>query len=103
MAAESPEQSIGKGYKYLAAGLRFAGGIVVFLFGGLLLDGWLHTTPLFLIVGTLLGAGLGFLSVYRELVADPANRPTWRQRRSGGTVGRSKLGDGEDSEDGGDR
>lgn len=80
MAAESPEQSIGKGYKYLAAGLRFAGGIVVFLFGGLLLDKWLHTTPLLLIVGTVAGAVLGFLSVYRELMADPANRGTWKKR-----------------------
>ena len=81
MAPETPEQSIGKGYKYLAAGLRFAGGIVVFLFGGLLLDRALHTTPIFLITGTILGAVLGFLSVYRELMSDPANRPTWGKRR----------------------
>lgn len=80
MEPETPEQSIGKGYKYLAAGLRFAGGIVVFLFGGLLLDRWLHTVPLFLLVGTFLGAVLGFLSVYRELMADRANQPTWRKR-----------------------
>ena len=59
------------------AEVRFAGGIVVFLFAGLLLDGWLHTMPLFLIIGTVLGAGLGFLSVYRELMADPENKPTW--------------------------
>jgi F0F1-type ATP synthase assembly protein I len=83
MEPETPEQSIGKGYKYLAAGLRFAGGIVVFLFGGLLLDRWLHTLPLFLLVGTFLGGGLGFLSVYRELMADAANRPTWRKRKVG--------------------
>ena len=83
MAPETPEQSIGKGYKYLAAGLRFAGGIVVFLFGGLLLDGWLHTTPLFLLVGVVLGAVLGFLSVYRELMSDSANRPTWGSRKGG--------------------
>ncbi|HEV8150172.1 MAG TPA: AtpZ/AtpI family protein [Gemmatimonadales bacterium] len=82
MEPESREQSIGKGYKYLAVGLRFAGGIVVFLFGGLLLDRWLHTTPLFLLVGVFLGAGLGFLSLYRELMADPANKPTWH--RGGG-------------------
>ena len=93
MASESPEQSIGKGYKYLAAGLRFAGGIVVFLFGGLLLDRWLRTTPLFLILGTLIGAGLGFLSVYRELTADPANRPTWRRGgRADGQTGRRADG-----------
>jgi len=70
MEPETPEQAIGKGYKYLAIGLRFAGGIVVFVFAGLLLDRWLHTTPIFVVVGTLLGAVLGFLSVYRELGAE---------------------------------
>ena len=76
MARESREQELGKGYKYFAMGLRFAGGIVVFLFGGLLLDRRLGTTPLFLIVGTIAGAVLGFLSVYRELgaEADKADR-----------------------------
>ncbi len=87
---ETPEQSIGKGYKYLAAGLRFAGGIVVFLFAGLLLDRWLHTTPLFLLVGTFAGAGLGFVSVYRELMADSANRPTWKGRKVGRSESRNE-------------
>jgi F0F1-type ATP synthase assembly protein I len=82
---ESREQSIGRGYKYLATGLRFAGGIVVFFFGGFFLDRWLGTTPLFLIVGTLVGAGLGFLSVYRELLADEARRADGQTgRRAGG-------------------
>jgi F0F1-type ATP synthase assembly protein I len=89
MEPESPEQAIGKGYKYLAAGLRFAGGIVVFLLAGLGLDSWLHTTPLFLLTGTVAGAVLGFLSVYRELMADQANRPTWKSRHGrGGRGGR---------------
>jgi len=70
---------MGKGYKYLAAGLRFAGGILVFMFAGLLLDRWLHTTPLFLLIGVFLGGGLGFLSVYREVVGDKANKPTWKR------------------------
>ena len=61
---------MGKGYKYLAAGLRFAGGIVVFLFLGLLLDRKLNTTPLFLLIGVVLGGVLGFLSVYREVTAE---------------------------------
>lgn len=84
MEPESPEQAIGKGYKYVAAALRFAGGIVVFLLAGLGLDRWLHTTPLFLLTGTVLGAVLGFLSVYRELMADQANRPTWKGGKTGG-------------------
>ena len=70
MAEESREQALGKGYKYLAMGLRFAGGIVVFMFAGLFLDRKLGTTPLFLLIGVFAGGGLGFLSVYRELTAE---------------------------------
>ena len=80
MADESREQALGKGYKYLAMGLRFAGGIVVFLFGGFFLDRWLGTTPLFLLIGTFAGAGLGFLSVYRELMADTQNSPRGKEK-----------------------
>ncbi len=80
MERETPEQSIGRGYKYLAAGLRFAGGIVVFLFLGLLLDRKLNTTPLFLLIGVFVGGGLGFLSVYREVMAEG--------RRGGGAEGK---------------
>lgn len=78
MEPEQPDKAIGQGYKYLGAGLRFGGAIVMFLLGGLALDGWLHTKPLFILVGTFVGAGLGFVSVWRELKADPANRGTWR-------------------------
>ncbi|HLB53597.1 MAG TPA: AtpZ/AtpI family protein [Gemmatimonadales bacterium] len=85
MEEESREQALGKGYKYLAMGLRFAGGIVVFFFAGFLLDRWLGTTPLFLLIGTLAGAGLGFLSVYRELMADEkAHKADKAVRRPGG-------------------
>jgi len=85
MPEESREQALGRGYKYLAMGLRFAGGVVVFLFGGLLLDRWLGTRVLFLLLGTLLGATLGFLSVYRELMADEkAHKADKAVRRPGG-------------------
>jgi F0F1-type ATP synthase assembly protein I len=80
MAPETPEQSIGKGYKYLAAGLRFAGGTVLFLLAGLWLDRKLGTSPLLTLVGALLGAILGGLSMYRELMTDSANKPTWRRK-----------------------
>jgi F0F1-type ATP synthase assembly protein I len=84
MEPEQPDKAIGQGYKYLGAGLRFGGAIVMFLLGGLAVDRWLNTGPLFLLVGTAVGAGLGFLSIWRELKADPANQPTWRGRRTGG-------------------
>ena len=71
MAADrGPDKGMALGQKYFAAGLRFAGGIIVFMLGGLGLDRWLHTVPLFTIVGTLGGAVLSFLSVYRELTTD---------------------------------
>ena len=81
MAPESPEQAIGKGYKYLASGLRFGIGTLAFLLAGLWLDRRLHTRPFLTVLGALLGAFLGGFSMYRELMADKANRPTWHQKR----------------------
>ena len=54
--------------------------VLLFVLGGVFLDRWLGTSPLFVILGTLVGAGLSFASVYRELVTDKANRPTWRSK-----------------------
>jgi len=99
MKPETPEQAIGKGYKYVATGLRFAGAIVGFLLGGLALDRWLNTLPLFLIAGTVLGAVLGFVSVYRELTADQANQPTWRERHRNQT-GEPRGAESQAEEDG---
>jgi len=65
-----PGQQYGEGYKYVSYGLTFAGGIIVFMLVGLWLDRWLHLVPLFTIIGTLLGAVLSFLSVYRRLEAE---------------------------------
>lgn len=65
-----PDKGMALGQKYFAAGLRFAGGIVLFMLVGFWLDRRLGTTPLFTIVGTLGGATLSFMSVYRQLVAD---------------------------------
>ena len=80
MEPDNPERQIGQGYKYLATGLRFGVAIVVFVLGGLFLDNRLHTRPLFILVGTVVGAGLGFMSIWRELKADSANRPTWHEK-----------------------
>jgi F0F1-type ATP synthase assembly protein I len=58
------------GYKYVSLGFTFAGGIVLFMVGGWALDRWLRLTPLFTIIGTLLGAVLSFLHVYWRLIAE---------------------------------
>ena len=65
-----PERGLAQGQKYFAVGLRFAGGVVAFTLGGLALDRWLKTIPLFTLVGTLGGAVLSFISVYRQLVTE---------------------------------
>lgn len=72
MAEESgsggPDKGMAQGQKYFTVGLRFAGGVVLFTLGGYGLDRWLHTIPLFTIVGTIGGAVLSFISVYRQLI-----------------------------------
>ncbi len=67
-----PASGFGLGHKYLGLGLRFAGGVILFMLAGLGLDRWLGWTPFGTVAGTLLGAVLSFLSVYRELMADEA-------------------------------
>jgi F0F1-type ATP synthase assembly protein I len=76
-----PDEGLGAGQKYFALGLKFAGGIVLFMAGGFALDRWLGVTPLFTLVGTLGGAVLSFLSVYRQLQADAEKERRSRQDR----------------------
>ena len=81
MATErGPEPGLAAGQKYFAIGLKFAGGVVVFALAGIGLDRWLKVTPLFTLIGTLGGAVLSFISVYRELAADEKRD---RNRRQG--------------------
>jgi F0F1-type ATP synthase assembly protein I len=63
-------RSLGEGYKYVSLGMTFAGGIILFMGLGFLLDRWLNVLPLFTVAGTLGGAVLSFISVYRKLQAD---------------------------------
>jgi len=74
----APGRELGVGYKYVGLGCTFAGGIVSFMAGGWALDHWLRLTPLFTIIGTLLGAVLSFLHVYWRLMAE--NREGDRSR-----------------------
>lgn len=74
----TPAREIGLGYTYVALGCTFAGGIVVFMAAGWFVDRWLRLTPLFTIVGTLVGAVLSFVWVYVKLRAEGEAE---RQRR----------------------
>ncbi|MFN2316201.1 MAG: AtpZ/AtpI family protein, partial [Gemmatimonadales bacterium] len=46
-----PASGFGLGHKYLGLGLRFAGGIILFMLAGLALDRWLGLTPLLTVSG----------------------------------------------------
>jgi F0F1-type ATP synthase assembly protein I len=70
---ENVGREVGEGYKYVSLGLTFAGGIILFMLLGLLLDRLLKLMPLFTISGTLVGTVLSFLLVYRKL-EDEARR-----------------------------
>lgn len=67
-------RSFGEGYAYVGAGFSFAFAILLFGAGGWVLDGWLHTRPLFAIVGALFGGFVGFMSIYNRVVRDTEAR-----------------------------
>lgn len=71
-------REVGDGYRYVALGITFGLGIVLFMGAGFFLDRWLGWTPWLTMVGTLLGSVLSFVNVYakleKERVADKAGR-----------------------------
>ncbi|MFO1189442.1 MAG: AtpZ/AtpI family protein [Alphaproteobacteria bacterium] len=58
------KQGIGFAFRL---GMDLVAGVVVGTVIGLLLDGWLDTKPWFLVVFFFLGAGAGFMNVYRAV------------------------------------
>jgi len=83
-----PGREIGEGYKYVSLGMTFAGGTILFMAAGFWLDRWLGLMPLFTVVGTLGGATLSFLNVYRRLKADEAEHEKDRLARKRTRQGR---------------
>jgi F0F1-type ATP synthase assembly protein I len=69
---KGPEPGVGAGYRYASLGLAFAGGILLFMAAGYALDRWLGSLAGLTLVGTLGGAVLSVLSVYRRLMAAEA-------------------------------
>jgi ATP synthase protein I len=67
------------GAEFAGIGLQFAATIVVFMFGGIWLDRRLHTSPWLLLLCVFVGAGAGFYSIYRKLMAGQ-RRPDDRQQ-----------------------
>ena len=67
--------------EYAGVGLQFALTIVVFMFAGMWLDRTLDTSPWLLTLFVFTGAGAGFYSIYRKLMA--AQRRADEARRAG--------------------
>lgn len=79
-------RTFGRPYTYVGAGLQFVAAILLFMFGGWLLDGWLGWRPLLTILGAFMGAAAGFYSLYREVQRDieRARREREQGRRAAG-------------------
>jgi F0F1-type ATP synthase assembly protein I len=83
-----PGRELGEGYRLVALGGTFAGAVVMFMAAGWGLDRWLGVTPLFTVTGALVGAGLGFLSVYRRVRQDTEDEVAARRKKGPGGVGK---------------
>ena len=63
-------KDFGAGYAYVGMGFTFAIAILVFGAAGWVIDGWLHTRPLFAIAGAFVGGFAGFMSIYMRVKRD---------------------------------
>ena len=79
MRTERRNGEMAEAYRHASLGLTFAAGIVVFMAAGYGLDRWLGTLPFGTITGTVLGAVLGFLSVYRRVIGEGGRRSAGRK------------------------
>jgi F0F1-type ATP synthase assembly protein I len=66
-------------YRFLSLGFEITVPVVLFMFVGYKVDGWLDCQPWFLLGGALTGIGVGFYSMFRRLMpadgdGDGANR-----------------------------
>ena len=76
---------------FAGVGLQFVLAILLFLFLGKWIDARLGTAPVFLIVGTFVGAAAGFYSMYRKVI--DATRRGATKRESGKPGGQGRGGD----------
>jgi len=86
MPGEKPDpaaRGFGQGYEYVAVSFAFAFAILLFGAGGWVVDGWLHTRPLFAIVGAFLGGFAGFMNLYYRVQRDTQTRKPERDTRNG--------------------
>ena len=64
----------GQGYEYFSLALAFVFAILGFGALGWLVDGWLHTRPLFAIAGSFVGGFAGFMTIDYRVGKDTAKK-----------------------------
>ena len=88
MAVEPDESAesrgFGAGYAIVAAGFQLAFAVLLFLGAGMLVDRWLHTKPIFTLVGVVVGLGAG---MYAFIVRVLAESPKRKSPKDGGAAG----------------
>jgi len=72
--------------EFAGVGLQFAASIFVCLYAGQWLDRKLGTAPWFLLIGVFFGAGAGFYSMYRKLMAAQAREEAAQKARRDGVT-----------------
>ena len=76
-------REVGDGYRYVALGITFGLGIVLFMGVGFALDQWLGWTPWLTMLGTLVGSVLSFVNVYTKLEMERREKVKPRDERNG--------------------
>ncbi len=72
-------RGFGAGYAIVAAGFQLAFAVLLFLGAGILVDRWLHTRPVFTVIGVLVGLGAGrYAFILRVLAESPRRKPGGR-------------------------
>lgn len=79
----SGARGYGQGYAYFGMALNLPVAILLFGAAGWFLDGWIHTRPLFAIIGACVGGFAGFMSIYYRVKRDTAAKGG-EGRRGGG-------------------
>ena len=55
-------------YQYLSLGFEMIVPVVLFMFAGYMLDGWLGSGPWLFLVGALVGIAVGFYNLFRRFL-----------------------------------
>ncbi len=88
MASEPDESAesrgFGAGYAIVAAGFQLAFAVLLFLGAGVLADRWLHTRPLFTLIGVVVGLGAGMYAFILRVLAESPRR---KAKGDGGDAG----------------